>query len=45
MEKLFCMMDTETTGLEEYHEIIEIGMILFAAAVTVIEMAVNGVFY
>ena len=29
MKKLFCMMDTETTGLEEYHEIIETGMILF----------------
>lgn len=29
MKKVFCMMDTETTGLEWHHEIIEIAMVLF----------------
>lgn len=29
MKKLFCMMDCETTGLEEHHEIIQIGLLLF----------------
>ncbi len=29
MEKVFCMIDTETTGLKKHHEIIEIAAVLF----------------